>query len=479
MLRALGPTAALRASIALLRQRPLAIFAVGLALYLSTAAVVCGFGMVAAPWFACELLALLMSTGLGTPLPRSPTAWLWAGMVQMIAIIVLSSVASLALTSLGVDVGRDVGQGLLGAQLAEGLLVMVVAGGLVLSLTVCFEHAPAILIEHGGGFIPALLESSRLVSRHGLLRTWATSAVAHGMPMAAGLGLIVVLARRATLAASVGFLCLLMPLLVFALVLGQGMMVASYLHLRAQVTDPRRVSKESAPSKLGTASWAILLSCVALGPVAVSLALLKPAPPRSQALAADLPVLLTVPAKGKPSALYVPGSALRVQVATRSVHITGSDDGGAGAIPGAYNVKQVRVAQAHGVLPELLRRAPAESTFGVEMTLADGRVLTTWVDEAGVRLDDSLSRRFAARLSPTGGLALILCFAWTAFWIARSLPPLGRIRRKLVGQRPAGLADDHEMRLRTALRARALGTSLWLVPPALGSVTIGLSALLR
>lgn len=195
--RALGPISAFRGSLALLRQRPWAIGALGLALHVSSGAVVCGFGIVAAPWFACELLALLMSTGLGAPLTRS-SAWLWAGLVQMVAIVVLSSVASLALMSLGVDVASDIGQALLSAQLGGGLLVISVAGSLVLSLTVCFEHAPAILIEHGGGFIAALLESSRLVSRYGLLRTWATSAVAHGLPMAAGLALVMVLARRAT-----------------------------------------------------------------------------------------------------------------------------------------------------------------------------------------------------------------------------------------------------------------------------------------
>lgn len=270
-----------------------------------------------------------------------------------------------------------------------------------------------------------------------------------------------------------------MPLLVFALVLGQGMMVASYLHLRAHVTDPRSVPAQSAPSKLGTASWAVLLSCVALGPVAVSLALLKPAPPRAQPLPRELPVLLSLTAHAAARTIYVPGSALRVQLSKQSVRIAASDDGGAGLIPDVPQVRRVRVAQTVGAVPNTQRRAPAESTYGVEITSAEGRVFTTWVDEAGVRLDDSLERRITTRLSPLHGLVLVLCFAWTAFWIARSLPPLGRIRRKLVGHRPAGLADDHEQRLHIALRARALGTSLWLVPPALGSVTIGLSALLR
>jgi hypothetical protein len=38
--------------------------------------------------------------------------------------------------------------------------------------------------------------------------------------------------------------------------------------------------------------------------------------------------------------------------------------------------------------------------------------------------------------------------------------------------------DGHEQRLRAALRARVIGAAIWLLPPALGSVAIGLSALL-
>jgi hypothetical protein len=83
------------------------------------------------------------------------------------------------------------------------------------------------------------------------------------------------------------------------------------------------------------------------------------------------------------------------------------------------------------------------------------------------------------RLSPISGLFLVLCFAWTAAWIARALPPQARIRRKLSGQRPLGLDLEHEQRLRAALRARVIGASLWLLPPALASLSIGLSALLR
>ena len=458
----------------------MAITAIGVALYTSSTSVCCGFGVIAAPWFACELLGLLLSAGLGKTMPRH-AAWLWAGLVQMIAIVLLTSVAALALMSLAPDMAmRGAGQSSLPWQLGQGLLVMTIAGGLVLSLTVHFEHAPAILIDRGGGFIAALLESARLVSRYGTLRTAATSALAHGLPMAAGLALIVVLAMRATLASAVGFAVLMLPLLVLSLVLGQGMMVASYLHLREHVTDPGQVPLEAAPSRSGTAVWAVLLSCVALGPLAVTLGLLKPALPLDQGLPADAALLLQLTATPKARELYVPGTALTLRVAQSGVRLVGSDGGGAGAIPLPRGpVRTVRVAQVRADDLKLERRPPGEVTFAIETRLASGRVLTSWIDEAGVRLDDSLGRRLSLRLSPSGALLLVLCFAWTAIWISRSLPPQARIRRKLAAKRPVGLDAEHERRLRVALRARALGTAMWLIPPALGSLTIGLSALVR
>lgn len=480
-MRALAPAAAFRASLALIGRRPFAVSALGLALFTSLASVCCGFGAIAGPWFACELLALLLSSALGRPLVRS-SAWLWAGLVQMVAVLLLTSVTSLALMSLGPNVvlGTAQADAALLARVGQGFLVIAVAGGLVLSLTVYFEYTPAILIERGGGFMAALLESARLVSRSGTLRTSLTSAFAHGLPMAAALAALLLLASRERLQSAAALGLLLLPLLVFALIAGQGMMVASYLHLRDEVTDPARVRLEAAPSRSGAAVWAGLLSCVMVGPMAVMLALLKPALPRDQALATDHAVLLAVEPRARPRELYIPGTALLLRVTSSEVRVSGSDGGGAGviALP-SERVRSVRVAKARPPSEDEPRPAHGESTFAIETRLASGRALTTWIDEAGVRLDDSFGRRLALRLSPLAGVSLVLCFAWTAVWIARSLPPQARIRRTLAREHPADLDAEHERRLRLALRTRALGAAVWLVPAALGSLAIGLSALLR
>lgn len=475
----LSPLAAFRASIALLRQRPLAGLALGVALYTSLASVCCGFGVIAAPWFSCELLALLLSNGTGET-PARHRGWLWAGLYQMAAVIVLSSVALLALMALGP--AQPLG-GQPGLALPDGLLqalsVGSVAGVLVLALTAHFEYAPLILIERGGTLSAALLESARVVGLSGVLRTFVLSCFAHGLPMLCGVGLIGLLALRATLASSVQFILLLLPLLVLALVLGQGMLVASYLALRDQVTDPRRVPPGAEPSKVATAMWASLLAFVALGPLLVSFSLLKPGLPSAVALDPAADALFEVRPAAADIERYIPGTALSLVVGPRLVRVLASDGGGAGSVPlPRQPVRRVRVAPARpGENPPGPPRG--ESSFGIEIELADGRVLTTFVDEAGVRLDDSWEQRLSQRLSPISGVVLVTCFAWTAAWIARALPPQARIRRRLSGQRPVGHDPEHEQRLRAALRARVIGAALWLLPPALASLAIGLSALLR
>lgn len=476
-MHALGPAAAFRASVELLKRRPFPALALGLALYSSLVSVCCGFGVIAAPWFACELLALLLAAGSDHALPRT-RSWLWAGLIQMFSVIVLSSVASLALMSFGVaGAVQTAPEVTLPLQVGQGLLVAGCAGALVLSLTVYFEHAPSILIERGGGFIAALLESARIVSLHGAARTWITSALARGLPLVGAVLVLGLLALRASLSATVGFILLLLPLLVLLLLVGQGMLAASYLHVRAEVTDPAQVPAGGEPSKRGTAVWAVLLSCVAIGPVLVSISLLKPSLPSRYSLAPTQALVLSAEARETPRTFYIPHTALTLHVSRSQVLVQASDGGGAGSIPLPQGrLRSVRVAELPP--PEAAQHLPrGESTLALAIAMEDGSQLTTWIDEAGVRLDDTWERRLSLRLSPWAAGLLVSWFAWTAVWIARSLPPQARIRRKLSSKRAHHPDAAHELRLRAALRARVIGASLWLLPPALGSIAIGLSAL--
>jgi len=347
--------------------------------------------------------------------------------------------------------------------------------------------APAILIDRGGELHGALLESARLVSETGALRSWLTSLVAHALQVVPGLVAVALAVSNASLRGTLIGGLVLLPLLVLGLALGQGMVVSSYLHLRDQVTDPAAVPAEAAPSKSGTFVWSLLLSCVVAGPLMVVLALAKPSAPLAQALPQDARVVFALelddlaPERGAPAReFYLPESALSLLIGHDHVAVVASDGGGVGPLPlPQSSVRSVRVARPRQLPEDLRPSAAADSTFVVEVALRDGRTFSSWVDEAGVRLDDSLFRRLSALLPNWTALALAACLLWTALWIHYALPPQARIRRELsLKGAHAPLDEEHRTRLKAALRRRALLASLWLVPAAVCSLWLGLWAAL-
>ena len=213
----------------------------------SLAAVCCGLGIFAAPWFLCELFALQIGIGRDDTLPERPpkrtTSWFAAAGVQMAAVTVLGAIATLSLLAVGPDVmlgGISLGAPAGAEQLSKSLSVLLLASGLVIAVSVHFEHAPAILIDRGGGLHAAMLESARLVSETGAWRTFLTSLVAHAVQMVPGLVAIAFAASNASLGGTLRAGLVLLPVLALGLALGQGMVVSSYLNLRDLVTDPQR-----------------------------------------------------------------------------------------------------------------------------------------------------------------------------------------------------------------------------------------------
>jgi hypothetical protein len=496
-MRALLPSAALRESARLFRLRPWATLGLGVALLTSLVAVCCGLGIFAAPWFLCELFALQIGLGVAgsdeDPPPRRTASWFAAAGVQMAAVTVLGAIASLSLLAMGPDVvlgGISLGAPASTEQLAKSLGVLLLASSLVIAVSVHFEYAPAILIDRGGGLHAAMLESARLVSEAGALRSWITSVVAHALQMVPGLAAIAFATSSASLSGSLRWGIALLPVMALGLALGQGMVVASYLNVRALVTDPRAVPVEAAPSKSGAFVWSVLLLGVISGPLLVTVALTKPAQPAQQALPSDARVVLSLPAGRAKQNLYLPESALSLVFSADSVAVVASDGGGVGALPiPRTTIQHVRAARPSQLPPDLRQSAPADSTFVVEVSLSDGRRFSSWIDEAGVRLDDSLPRRLKALLPAWAPLALCLCLVWTALWIAYALPPQARIRRELAEKHPnlgslaeprawTPLDEAHRLRLKAALRRRALLAALWLVPAASASLFLGLWAAL-
>jgi hypothetical protein len=478
-MRALGPTAAFRESLALFMRRPLATLALGLALLTSLMAVCCGLGLLAAPWFLGELFALQIALGTGVRVVRT-RAWLLAFMLQMVAVLILCAVVGLSLLSVGPDVvagGAHGSETTLAQGVAHSVLVWIAAGSLTLALTVYFEHAPALLLDRGGPLTAALLESARLVADSGVLRTWFTSGIAHGLQLAPIVLGVSLAAAFGTLSSTVMWGLLLLPLAALSLALGQGMVVASYLALRPSALDPARLPREAALSTSRALLWATLLFAVLSGPVIVSGALLRPALPREGALE-DGELLRTVNAGAKPDDRFVDGTALTLSVSDARVRVRASDGGGAGKIPlPKGKIRSVRVLRPNALPEGIHREGLGTSMYAIEITLGEGRVFTTWINDAGVRLDDSLTRRLGSLLPPWMILALATCLLWAGIWVSLALPPQGRLRKRLSEQLSTDEHPSVSGELDRLFRRSALWAAAWLVPPALASLAIGLWAL--
>lgn len=469
-----GPAAALRGAWALFMLRPVSTLSVAVALLTSLFAVCCGLGIFAAPWFMCELLALQISSGTGRDTQRSKS-WLWAGSVQLLAVLVLCSLAALALLALGPDVVLgNVAHGASPtvARLLECLALLCGAGGLALSLLVHFEHAPAILIDRGGSLSFALLESARLVAAAGLTRSWLSSAAAHGLQLVPAVAAVVLAVSRDSLSATVFWGLASLPGVALCIALGQGMLVTTYLAVRSECDEPRGASSQAFRGDVGgrvMVLWLVLLSLVMAGPVLVSSALLRPADVADGELPAAARVLLETSARPLSREVYMPDTALRLELSERRLRVVASDGGGAGSLPlrGAQ-ITGIRVARA---LPPSVAGATPEPAFAIEVLRLGEPSMLTWIDDAGVRLDDSLGRRFAQLLPGWSSLLLLLCVLWTAVWLGLALPRQAQLRLQLV--------RSHAVELLPAFERRALRSAWWLLPAALLSCGLGAWAALR
>jgi hypothetical protein len=457
---ALSPVAAMREALRLIGVAPGAVIALGFSLYASLVAVCCGLGVLAAPWFLCELWALFISHGTGVTIPRS-RAWIGAGLMQGLAVIVTWSLVLVALCVLRPELltggASALGEGRM-ALLVQALLAMHVAGVLVVGISVHVQYAPAILLERGGSVAGALLESARLVQESGALRTFVTAGVGDALQVGLPLvGIALVTDLGSPLAMALGG-ALLLLVSVAALLIAQGMLAASYLAVRGQLAP---APSEARATRVGMALWLALLVGTLAGPVAVSFAALKPvaadpAPPLPEAS-----VLLSLRAGPEPSQRFIDDSALSVRLERGVASVIASDGGGAGAIPSERPVRVLRVARARAsaAVPS------AERSYAIDLELDDGRHVVTHVDEAGVRRDDSVERRIAARLRVLPALALLGALAWVAGWVAQALPAQARLLRTTA-------SAAHALRRRAALQAAA-----WLLPATMVSWWVACSVL--
>lgn len=412
----------------------------GAAVVLSLASVCCGLGFVTAPWFMCELLVLQLSFARGVPL-SGRAGRLPAMAVMLGAVMLVTTVGFLALlgTSVGAVEPRDLGPPTV-VELADLLhtggsyAILCSLGTLMLVLP--YLYAPLLLLERRGGLIGSLLESARMVFAAGAVSRLWLSALAHGLQVLPVL-----------LAALFGWLSghtdqvpqwilLGLPLLCLTLPLGQGMIVASYIET---VTNVRGLASVPVgfqlPRALGVI-WSLLLASPMVVSALVSLSLLRPVELVPGSLSGV--VAFDVAVRDDPQTLRPPATALALSLDARAVSVAASDGGGAGTLPlpATDPIERVRV----------LRAADA---YGIEVHQA-GSVTHTWIDRAGVRLDDGLKLRLLARFPRPVLWALLLGLLVTGFVAAPVLTSLGRVRRA----HQLGVRSDHAADALATIRQR-------------------------
>ncbi|MFW6023527.1 MAG: hypothetical protein ACOC9O_02165, partial [Myxococcota bacterium] len=364
----------------------------------SLGAVCCGLGFVSAPWFACELSALVLATALGERVPRH-RGWLAAGAVQTVAVLVLSAAVGAAVTWLDAEMLLGSPRPIAGGNIP--LLVLALGGSAVALLyMVPYLYAPVLLIHRGGRLGGAMLESARRVGHGGLLAHLGLSCASHLLQVAPPLlaaALALALADRAAVPVAVATS---LPFMALTLPLGQGMIVSAYLERDRGSPSPREAIGRAPVGR----TLALGLTIVGLAP-AVALVLVAVAvmvrPSHARPGDAPLGELVAGGAidHSPPASFPIPQSALEVRASTRHVAVVARDGGGAGAVPlpSEATLERVRVVRVR-------------DAYAVEVGSGD-RSWVTWVDRAGVRLDDDLSARLADHLPPWGLPWLVMVMA--------------------------------------------------------------------
>lgn len=461
------------ASVRLLRQRPVVLTALGAAIVFSLSSVCCGIGLFTTPWFICELFATQLALCTGKPAPRS-SSWVPAGSILLGAVLLVLGTSSLTLLGAGPDLPPDGAQlSGLGTLMRSGGFYAAISSALALMFIVPVLYAPVVLIERRSRFEEALLESVRIVVRRGIAASLSLSLVANVIQIAPVL-LASAWALWGTRTTVPQALLIAAPLTCITVPLGQGMIIWTYARLRAQLPAGDAFSAAQTPrtaSALQTISrWVRIWTFVVVLPIAavlgVGLSLVRPsalapdAAPRGGELVAEL-----VPKAGEVRRAALDNTSLELSASPEVVSVTAADGGGTGELslryPGAITrVRALRVRDA----------------FAIEV-VQGSRVSSTWIDRAGVRLDDDLRARLLNRIS-LRELGFVLLFPFVvALWTVPVLNRLGRVQlavRKFGDRRPSDDVLDLAL-LRSVRRTRLF--ALLILPLDVVALALALRAL--
>ena len=416
------------------------MLALGAAVLLSLGAVCCGLGVVAGPWFLVELFGVLLTNATSEP-PRRTRAWLGAGLFLLGAVILISSATWIVMLALGPETALALGSAE-PAPWSDIAITTVLAGGGTLLAQACILpllYAPLVLIDRGGRIGGAGLESARLVARGGWLAHFALATSANFVQFAPAMVASVVAARLVAPTAAPLAVALALPLLAVTIPLGQGMIVDSYRSRREDMTDAHRAPRAAGPPRVLTVFLACVLAAPVLAATLVAVALGRSSHiRRARAPSGELVAEARIEG-AQHRVLWVP-DALRVDVSQRGVVVAASDEGGTGPLP-LDTTRPIRRVEVRRV----------RDSYAIVVS-TDREQLVTWIDRAGVRLDDDLRARLLDRMPAWGIAALLLTLALIALAIGPALAALGDVRRLWAAAEPP---HDRDAAL-VAARARAV-----------------------
>lgn len=414
--------ACLRGSAALIRQRPLLTLSLGGAAVLGLIASCCGIGALIAPLFLCELLALQLgharallreaSGGDGGVVASAARhrGWIAACVVLLGAVALTASVGWLVGLGLGTEIIEDTA-----AWPGPAWLLVPSSALIALLFILPFLYAPLLLIERAMPLSSALLESARLVHAGGAARQLWLSCWANLVqiaPLVAGslLAHVAIGPQQGSLWALLG-----LPLMALTVPLGQGMITWSFVQrspLPELTSEPARHPPLPARARLALAVWSMILVAPLLAFGTLGASLVRPSRLPEGELPEGIEPMGMIAAEATTKGLVIPATALTIRADHGRVRVEASDGGGAGRLPlrSRARVDRVRIGRTRDRYAIGVEQGPLHSI--------------TFVDRAGVRLDDDLRARLTDRIDPRDLVLMVLALILTA---AAQLPLLASI----------------------------------------------------
>lgn len=449
-------------SIALLRAHPILSLAPATAIVLSLAAMCTGVGLLAAPWFVCELLGVQLTASGREVVPRG-RPWLVASFVVLVMLLVAAGAGWLAALYWGPDWteadGADVPMPW--PETLRRVALVFGASTLAALFLAPFVHAPLILLDRGGRLGGALVESAMFVHTTGRARHFLVSAGAQILALSPAVLTAMFFARTFERAATQIGMLVALPLMPISIALGLGLVTAAYVEHAPALGDARRAQRLEALPAAHRAALGVMVLGPLLGMLLFGGSALLPAPPVSGPAPGGRVVLDDLRVDGDGEARgFVEGTSLEVRVAggrTLSI-VAGSEP--VLEIPAAWDAPLERVRVVQLAWDYAVEASTAHAAWHVR------------IDRAGVRVDDSARRRLQSQVSDWALAMFVVGFAVVALFGIRAVAPLG-VARARAARDPRAHTLDAEAR-RVAFR-RVLA----LAPFGLAALLGGAFALLR